>query len=171
MSSSYPGSLDNFATDKGNATLAENDHPGHHNNLADAVNKIEAELGVNPAGSFDTVAERFDAVGDWVELTLLNSWVAFGGSYFNPAYRIVDFGSDKLVYFRGLAKDGSITNGTVVATLPEGARPAAAFTASPARTNNANSSILIATDGDIEIYGMTADDELRFDNINPMWVV
>lgn len=61
MSSTYPGSLDNFATDKTNSSATENDHPAHHNDLADAVNKIEAELGVNPAGSFDTVAERLGA--------------------------------------------------------------------------------------------------------------
>lgn len=58
MASVYPGALDAFATDKTNATVAEDDHPGHHNDLADAVNKIEAELGVNPSGAAASVADR-----------------------------------------------------------------------------------------------------------------
>lgn len=63
MASSYPGALDNFATDKANATTLENDHPGHHNDIADAVNKIEAELGVNPSGPFSTAVQRLAAGG------------------------------------------------------------------------------------------------------------
>jgi hypothetical protein len=51
MASVYPGGLDSFATNKADATTTPTDHPTHHNDLADAVNKIEAELGVDPAGS------------------------------------------------------------------------------------------------------------------------
>lgn len=47
MASAYPGALDTFATNKANATATTTDHPAHHNDLADAVNKIEAQLGVN----------------------------------------------------------------------------------------------------------------------------
>lgn len=64
MPSSYPGALDTFATDKANATAAVDDHPPHHNDLADAVNKVEAELGTNPKGSAATVKARLDAVHD-----------------------------------------------------------------------------------------------------------
>ncbi len=62
MSSVYPGSLDSLATDKTNATEQADDHPGHHNDLADAVNKIEAELGTAPSGSFTTVRERLEDI-------------------------------------------------------------------------------------------------------------
>ena len=62
MASSYPGGLDNFATNKTNATVTVNDHAAHHNDLADAVNKIEAELGVDPAGGSATVAARLDTL-------------------------------------------------------------------------------------------------------------
>lgn len=63
MASSYPGSLDSFATDKTNSSTTTDDHPTHHNDLADAVNKIEAELGTDPAGSTSsTVAARFTAL-------------------------------------------------------------------------------------------------------------
>ncbi len=58
MASAYPGGLDSFATNKADATTTPTDHPGHHNDLADAVNKIEAELGVDPAGAEATVVAR-----------------------------------------------------------------------------------------------------------------
>lgn len=62
MPSSYPGGLDSFATNKANATATATDHPNHHNDLADAVNKIEAELGIDPAGALATVRARLDAI-------------------------------------------------------------------------------------------------------------
>lgn len=57
MSSAYPGSLDSVATDKAGSTeQGPTDHANHHNLLGDAVNKIEAELGANPSGTYSTVA-------------------------------------------------------------------------------------------------------------------
>lgn len=61
MASSYPGSLDAFATNRANSTSQTTTHPADHNNLADAVNKIEATLGVDPQGDFSTVVERLDS--------------------------------------------------------------------------------------------------------------
>lgn len=58
MASAYPGGLDTFAINKADGTATPTDHPTHHNDLADAVNKIEAELGVSPSGGFATVAAR-----------------------------------------------------------------------------------------------------------------
>lgn len=64
MASNYPGALDSLATNKSDATTMATDHAAHHNDLADAVNKIESELGVNPSGSdFSTVVARLDAAG------------------------------------------------------------------------------------------------------------
>ena len=62
MASAYPGGLDTFATNKADATTTPTDHPDHHNDLADAVNKIEAELGVDPAGAAATVVARLDTI-------------------------------------------------------------------------------------------------------------
>lgn len=76
MASSYPGGLDGFATSRTDTTATASNHIGDHNNLADAVNKIEAELGVAPSSGAATVAARlastlpidakvdFGAVGD-----------------------------------------------------------------------------------------------------------
>lgn len=63
MASVYPGALDTFATNKADATATATDHPAHHNDLADAVNKIEAELGVNPSGASATVVARLNTLG------------------------------------------------------------------------------------------------------------
>lgn len=62
MASTYPAALDTFATNKANATATTTDHPAHHNDLADAVNKIEAELGINPSAGFATVLARLNGI-------------------------------------------------------------------------------------------------------------
>jgi hypothetical protein len=62
LSSTYPGALDNLATNKADATDTPTDHPAHHNDLADAVNKVEAELGTDPSGASATVKARLDGV-------------------------------------------------------------------------------------------------------------
>lgn len=62
MASNYPTSLDSIATNKTDALPATNDHATHHNDLADAVNKIEAELGINPSGSSVDLTTRFNTL-------------------------------------------------------------------------------------------------------------
>jgi len=61
MSSAYPTSLDTLATNKANSTVTDTDHPGHHNDMADAINKIELELGTDPGGTFTDVKSRLNA--------------------------------------------------------------------------------------------------------------
>lgn len=61
MASSYPTALDTLATNKADATTSSTDHPNHHNDLADAVNKIETELGINPKGNASDVATRLNS--------------------------------------------------------------------------------------------------------------
>lgn len=62
MASAFPGSLDSFATNHADNT-GEVIHAVDVNNLADAVNKIEAELGVNPStASYTTVAAAITAL-------------------------------------------------------------------------------------------------------------
>ncbi len=62
MGSSYPSSLDSFPTNRSNTTQQSNTHPGDHNNFADAINKIEAELGTVPKGSYSSVKSRLAAL-------------------------------------------------------------------------------------------------------------
>lgn len=61
MSSSYPTSLDSFATNHAD-NVGEVIEAADVNDLADAVNKIEAELGTDPSGSLATVKARLDAL-------------------------------------------------------------------------------------------------------------
>lgn len=62
MPSSYPGALDTFPTNRADATATATNHKNDHNDAFDAINKIEAELGIDPAGSEATVAARLAAL-------------------------------------------------------------------------------------------------------------
>jgi hypothetical protein len=59
MASAYPGALDALPTSRvdGTSTIPASDH----NDAADAINKTEAELGINPSGTFADVAARLSA--------------------------------------------------------------------------------------------------------------
>lgn len=82
MASGYPASIDALATNKSDSTAMATDHATHHNDLADAVNKIEGELGVNPSGASATVKARLDTL-----LPTPGAWTAYtpsiGGSGWN----------------------------------------------------------------------------------------
>ena len=63
MASVYTGALDTFSTSRTDTTdMGPGTHPADHNDVNDAVNKIEAELGTAPSGSFATVKERLDDI-------------------------------------------------------------------------------------------------------------
>jgi hypothetical protein len=57
MASLYPGALDSLSTTHSDGT-SELIHAATVNDNADAINKIEAELGINPAGVYVDVATR-----------------------------------------------------------------------------------------------------------------
>ena len=69
MASSYPSGLDAFATTRADATVMATTHKDDHNNANDAINKIEAELGINPSSSFSTVLARLDSLATTVPAT------------------------------------------------------------------------------------------------------
>lgn len=100
MSSVYPGGLDSFATDKTNDTVQEDDHPEHHNDLADAVNKIEAELGTNPSAGSSTVADRIGAA----ETALANHLADTTDAHDAAAVSVVDTGG----YFTSTDVEGAL---------------------------------------------------------------
>lgn len=62
MASTYPDALDNLPTNRANDTSMLDNHPQDHDDLADAVNNIEAEFGLTPRGQFATVKERLDSL-------------------------------------------------------------------------------------------------------------
>lgn len=61
MASQFPTGLDSFETDHENL-VGEPVDAADINDLADAANKIEAELGINPSGTQATVKARFDQI-------------------------------------------------------------------------------------------------------------
>lgn len=56
----------------------------------------------------------------WISLPLANGWVDYGSPYPPAAFRKIG----GIVYVRGLLKNGTVTNNTVMANLPAGFRPA-----------------------------------------------
>lgn len=56
----------------------------------------------------------------WIDFTLQNGWVSFGGIHPPMRYHKDDMG---YVYIEGAIKDGTYSDGTVLATLPENYRP------------------------------------------------
>jgi hypothetical protein len=66
MASSYPGGLDDFtaigAADEMDDSVGGRTHRAMHNDANDAVEAIEAELGLDPAGASATVVARLDAL-------------------------------------------------------------------------------------------------------------
>jgi hypothetical protein len=78
MASSYPTGIDAFSTSHTDAENQVTVHPQVHNDLADAINKVEGELGINPSGSFATVTARFTALGSGVVVLNVKDYGALG---------------------------------------------------------------------------------------------
>jgi len=72
VASNYPGSLDSFdtiASDKKTSdAVGGRTHRQMHNDLGDAIEAVQGELGTDPAGVNSTVAARLDAVESGVNL-------------------------------------------------------------------------------------------------------
>ena len=66
-SSAYPGALDNFAaaspTNLADLDTTGRDHDARHDDVEAAMEAVQGELGINPAGDFATVAARIAAGG------------------------------------------------------------------------------------------------------------
>jgi hypothetical protein len=60
-----------------------------------------------------------NVIPTWVAATLQNSWINFGGAESNAGYTKVG----STVRLRGIIKNGTVTAGTTLFTLPSGYRP------------------------------------------------
>ena len=65
MPTVYPGALDSFVNPVDTDTLNAPPHDGQHADVNDAVEAVEAELGLDPRGTFATVRARLDDLGVW----------------------------------------------------------------------------------------------------------
>ncbi len=92
---------------------------------------VEHRVGVTPTGivskgtssSYQSMKLLYypAGIGSWTNLTLQNGWVWYGDIFSTPQYTKA---SDGLVSLKGLIKSGTATDGTVLAVLPVGYRPA-----------------------------------------------
>lgn len=62
MSSNYPGALDVLPNPAPTDDVAVVPHSAQHTNANDAIEAVQATLGIAPAGAFSTVVERLDDV-------------------------------------------------------------------------------------------------------------
>lgn len=83
-SSSYPGALDDFSalspTNLGDNDSTGRNHGERHDDLEAAVEAVQAELGVNPAGTAATVVARLDALPTLSDDTPLAPGTAAAGT-------------------------------------------------------------------------------------------
>jgi hypothetical protein len=63
MGTDYPGALDNFINPEPTDPRTDPPHASQHSDLNDAVEAIQATLGVNPHGSQASVAARLGVLG------------------------------------------------------------------------------------------------------------
>lgn len=162
MASSYPSSLDALATNKADATAMATDHKGHHNDLADAVNKIEAELGVLPKGSALTVSARVAATeigsaGDYQIGGTLAIGTAPGGTAF-----VIQNSSDRT----GILVTGHSTQtGNLIqvrnSSLQDIFKVSGIGEVYSAKTSGSDLSYIAHVQGDVEIrWGVRANGEM-----------
>lgn len=62
MSSVYPANIDTLATNRVDGTSLTTTHAVDHDTVNDAINKIEAELGVNPKSIYSSLAQRLSII-------------------------------------------------------------------------------------------------------------
>ncbi len=87
----------------------------------------------------------------WTNLTLVNSWVNYGGANTTAQYTKT---ADNVVQLRGLIRNGANSYDTPIATLPAGFRPKAR-TLTATTSNNIHARIDIMPNGEIRFMGTT----------------
>lgn len=106
----------------------------------------------------------------WTNATLTNSWSTVGvTAFFPPSYKK---SPDGFVKLRGVAANGTITNGTSVFTLPVGYRPTERIqlplTLNAGTTLTAVCQVMEighASAGQVQIYGVPAGNAIGFDGL------
>jgi hypothetical protein len=118
----------------------------------------ETTRAVHPAGLKSALTPEA-----WIAPTLLAGWVNYGAPYDNAGYRKEPTG---LVRLRGVIKNGTIANGTVLFNLPVGYRPSAQRSI-PSYQGGADDAIRleVATNGDVSATGLANNFNLLLDGV------
>lgn len=111
------------------------------------------------SGTANYIASSYSS---WTTMTLSSSWVAYGGVFTTPQYTKT---SDNLVTLKGMIRNGTITNGTTLLTLPAGYRPKERllFTAI---SNRAHARIDVLPTGVVQLQAGGNATWLTFDGIS-----
>jgi competence protein ComGC len=124
---------------------------------------IVAKTGTNGFLSLNTMYHPV-GYGGWISLPLQNGWQEDGGGFFTTAGYTK--GSDNIVRLKGLIRNGTTTNGIVVATLPAGYRPSQRTLTAGACNPNVWCRMDVLTNGNVELYlsnsGWTSLDGITF---------
>jgi hypothetical protein len=77
MATSYPNGLDNFTnpTSEDKLDSATVPHSAQHTNANDAIEAIQAELGLNPKGASESVVARLTTIETDLAQTIIASQV------------------------------------------------------------------------------------------------
>jgi hypothetical protein len=126
---------------------------------AETTTGTDTARAVHPAG----LASRLTPPA-WTAPTLLASWVNHGAPNQVAGYRKF-LGT---VECRGLIKDGTMTNGTVLFNLPAGYRPSSDRQFIGLQGANGACRLVVQTTGDVSIQGVTSNlflslESIRFD--------
>jgi len=100
----------------------------------------------------------------WHNFTLQNSWVTWGAPGDTPGYRLMPDGT---VQLRGWLKNGTLADGTQIATLPAGYRPHAqqAWRLPCLSTVTASMSLSVDTNGNLAVFGLGANTDFSLDPV------
>jgi hypothetical protein len=90
MASNFPSSLDAFSTGHTNVTVMATTHPNLHNDIGDAINKIEAKVGI---GASTAVADRVLA-GTGTGTSAWSASPTLGGLTLTGAGGTINYGID-----------------------------------------------------------------------------
>lgn len=169
MASLYPDALDELVNPTATSNMATVSHSEQHIAANDAIEAIEATLGINPEGSETSVADRLDAV----DTTLADTVVGPGSSVDNnivtfdgiTGKEVQDSGSS--LSSGALTLSGTVSAAGLAGALLSSADPLIASTAAPgtsaipSRQDHVHPS---DTSRVTRLTSTTADAAVRFDN-------
>jgi len=132
VASNYPGSLDSFdtiASDKKTSdSVGGRTHRDMHNDLGDAIEAVQTELGTDPAGASATVKARFEAIeaSGWVtstrilDGTIVNADINASAAIARTKLAQPAYAAKTSAYTATAADDVlHVTSGTFTLDLPE----------------------------------------------------
>lgn len=116
MASSYPGALDTLTNPVAADTLdsVTVPHATQHANANDAIEAVQAELGVDPAGASATVVARLDTLDTTVAAKVANPMTAALNANSNTIYSVSQFAVGATITTTNtvtVARTASITTG------------------------------------------------------------